>query len=174
MRERGNLVLAPLLCGVLVVAGAVSVAPELLLVFRSFSYVFGEIEPTGGPYNDVAFGSEGPGELRGGPRDDLLASEGPWGQYPEDYHPDRLYGGPGDDYLDAVSWPYPSVDVMRCVPGEDAVVADPQDDVGWDCEKVRRVDLGLVPKVGDPLWEFPPEVGMREYGPNPYPGSVPE
>ena len=103
MRGRGKLILASLLCGLLVVAGAVSVAPELHLVYRSFSYVFGEIEPTGGPYDDVALGSEGPGELLGRPRDDLLASEGPWGQYPEDLHPDRLYGGPGDDYLDAVS-----------------------------------------------------------------------
>lgn len=46
------------------------------------------------------------------------------------------------------------------------MVADPQDDVGGDCEKVRRVDLGLVPEIGDPLWEFPTEVGMREYNPN--------
>lgn len=59
-------------------------------------------------------------------------------------------------------------------PSEDAVVADPQDDVGGDCEKVRRVDLGLVPEIGNPLWEFPPEVGMREYGPNPYAESVPK
>lgn len=150
------------LCGVLVVAGAVSLAPRLLLVYRSFSYVSGEVEPTGGPYDDVAFGSEGPDELRGGPIDDLLASEGPWGQYPGDYHPNRLHGDPGDDYLDAVSWPYPSIDVVRCGPGEDAAVADPQDDVDGDCEKVRHENLGLVPQIGDPLWEFLPGVGMWE------------
>lgn len=45
---------------------------------------------------------------------------------------------------------------------------------GGDCEKVRHVDLGLVPEVGDPLPEFPPEVGMREYGPNPRAGGLPE
>ena len=78
-------------------------APKLLLVYRSFSYVFGAVEPTGARHDDAAFGSEGPGELRSGPRDELLASEGPWSQYPEDYRPDRLHGGQGDDYLDAVS-----------------------------------------------------------------------
>ena len=173
MRAKRRLLLVLSVCGALVVAGAISVAPEVLLVYRSFSYVFGRVEPPAGPY-EVAFGFEGPGELRGGPGDDLLASEGPWGQSPEDYRPDRLHGGEGDDYLDAVSYPYPSVDVVRCGPGEDAVVADPRDDVGGDCETVRHVDLARVPQIGDPLWEFPPEVGLREYGPNPRPGGLQE
>lgn len=46
------------------------------MAYHSVSYVFGAIGPPGGPY-DVAFGTEGPGELRGGLGDDLLASEGP-------------------------------------------------------------------------------------------------
>ena len=64
---------------------------------------------------------------------------------------------------------------MRCGPGEDVVVTDPQDDdVGGTCEKVRRVDLGLLPGIGDPMPEFPPEVGMREYGTNPRDPGTPD
>ena len=166
--------LALLACAVLLVAGAATLVPKALLAYRSAAYVLGHAnDPPGGPYL-VAFGREGPDVMRGGSADDLLASEGPWGQYPEDYKPDRIHGGGGDDFLDSVSWPYPSVDVLDCGPGDDAVVADPQDDVDGDCEAVRRVDLGLIPSIGDPLPEFPPEVGLREYGPNPYSGRSPD
>ena len=130
----------------------------------------------GGPYR-IAFGTDRPEQLRGESGDDLLASEGPWSDQPEDYGKDRLYGGRGADYLDAVSLPYPErlpADVVRCGPGWDAAVADPQDNVGDDCEEVRRVDMGLFPEIGDPLWEFPPEVGVREYGPNPLAGRSPD
>ncbi|QIN84000.1 hypothetical protein GBA63_16120 [Rubrobacter tropicus] len=163
-----------LACGLLVVAGVVLTLPKVLLAYHSTSYVMGWANDPPGDPERVLFGREGPDEMRGGPADDLLASEGPWGQYPEDYRPDRLNGGGGDDFLDAVSWPYPSVDVLDCGPGDDAVVADPQDDVDGDCETVTRVDLGLIPSIGDPLPEFPPEVGMREYGPNPYSGKSPD
>ena len=166
--------LALLACAVLLVAGAATLVPKALLAYRSAAYVLGHAnDPPGGPYL-VAFGREGPDEMRGGPGNDLLASEGPWGQYPEGYPPDRLSGGPGDDFLDAVSWPDSSADTLECGTGEDAVVADPRDDVDGDCERVKRVDLGLIPSIGDPLPEFPPEVGLREYGPNPYSGRSPE
>ncbi|CAA9386772.1 MAG: hypothetical protein AVDCRST_MAG01-01-275 [uncultured Rubrobacteraceae bacterium] len=167
--------LALLACAVLLVAGAATLVPKALLAYRSAVYVLGHAnDPPGGPYL-VAFGREGPDEMRGGPGNDLLASEGPWGQYPEGYPPDRLSGGAGDDFLDAVSWPDSSADTLECGTGEDAVVADPRDDVDGDCERVKRVDLGLIPSIGDPLPEFPPEVGLREYGPNPYSGrSSPE
>lgn len=164
-----------LACGVLLVVSVVLATPKLLLAYHSTSYVMGWAnDPPGGPHR-VAFGTDRPEEMRGGPGDDLLASEGPWGDPPEDYGADRLHGG--DDFLDSVSLPYPErlpVDVVRCGPGRDAAVADPQDDVGDDCERVRRVDMGLLPEVGDPLPEFPPEVGVREYGPNPYSGRSPD
>ena len=166
-----------LACGVLLVVGVVLAAPKLLLAYHSTSYVMGWAnDPPGGPHR-ATFGTDRPEEMRGGPGDDLLASEGPWGDQPEDYGADRLHGGGGDDFLDSVSLPYPErlpVDVVRCGPGRDAAVADPQDDVGDDCERVRRVDMGLLPEVGDPLPEFPPEVGVREYGPNPYPRRSPD
>lgn len=162
--------LAVAACAAFIVAGAALLSPKLLLVYRSVEYVLGYAnDPPGGPYT-TTFGTDRPDELRGGPGDDLLASEGPWGDPPEDYRPDVLDGGMGDDFLDSVSLPYPEnlpEDVIRCGPGEDLAVADPQDDVGDDCEKVRHVDMGLLPEVGDPLPEFPPEVGTRRYGPNP-------
>lgn len=104
-------------------------------------------------------GPQGPGELRGGP-----------GTSPEDYRPGRLHEGTGDDYLEAVS--YPSVGVVCCDRHEDAAVAG-HDAVGGHREQVRHVDLGLVAEIGDPPWEFLPEVGVREYGPKPYAGIVP-
>jgi len=132
--------------------------------------------PARGLY-EVTFGTDRPDSLRGGPGDDLIASEGPWEDPPEDYRADQIYGGAGDDFLDSVSPPYPETlpaDVVQCGPGSDRVVADPQDDVDRDCESVRRVNMGLVPEIGDPLWEFPPETGTRQYGPNPGPVGSPD
>lgn len=132
------------------VAVAVVLVPRVLLAYHSVHYVMGWAnDPPGGPY-DVAFGTD---------------------------RPDILHGGPGDDLIASVSLPHPEVlpvDVVRCGPGEDRVVADPQDDVGDDCERVQRVNMGLVPEIGDPLWEFPPEIGTREYGPSPYTGGSPD
>lgn len=149
-----------------------ALVPRVLMAYHSVHYVMGWAnDPPGGPY-EVTFGTDRPDALRGGPGDDLIASEGPWGDPPEDYRRDRVDGVTGDDFLDSVSLPYPEVlpvDVVRCGPGEDRVVADPQDDVGDDCEGVRRVNMDLMPEIGDPLREFPPETGTREYGPNPAP-----
>lgn len=174
-RGRKRLILVA--CATLLVAGAVVLAPKLLLAYRSVEYVLGHAnDPPGDPY-EITFGTDRPDELRGGPGDDLLASEGPWGDSPEDYRPDLLNGGGGDDFLDAVSLPYPEElpeDAIRCGPGEDLAVADPQDNVADDCEKVRRVNMGLLPEIGDPLPEFPPEIGTRQYGPNPRPVPSPD
>ena len=174
-RGRKRLILVA--CATLLVAGAVVLAPKLLVAYRSVEYALGHAnDPPGGPY-EITFGTDRPDDLRGGPGDDLLASEGPWGDGPEDYRPDLLDGGSGDDFLDSVSLPHPEelpVDVVRCEPGEDLAVADPQDNVADDCEKVRRVNMGLLPEIGDPLPEFPPEIGTRRYGPNPQPVQSPD
>lgn len=171
MRAMGRLFLIVLVCGTLV--AALTIGPELALAYRTVSYVFGTLDPPNDSY-DVTFGTEVSEELRGGPGNDLLASEGPWGTWPEDYKPDLLYGGSGDDYLDTVSWPSSSADTLNCGPGEDVVVADPQDDVDDDCENVKRVSLSLVPHIGDPLPEFPPENMMRRYGSNSQAEMAPE
>lgn len=72
-------------CGALLAASVVG--PKLPLAHRRYSYVSGAVDPSGVPYG-VAFGEEGPGA-------EPLASEGPWGVWPEDYCPDRLYAGAG-------------------------------------------------------------------------------
>ncbi len=158
------------LCAFSIAAAVLVLSPKMVLAYHSLQYVMGWAnDPPGGPY-EMAYGTDRPDILRGGPGDDLIASEGPWGDPPEDYRADRIDGGAGDDFLDSVSLPYPETlpgDVLRCGPGTDRVVADPQDEVDGDCESVRRVNMGLVPEIGDPLWEFPPETGTRRYGSNP-------
>ncbi len=66
---------------------------------------------------------------------------------------------------------YPSADAVRCGPSGDPAVTEAQEEVGGDREEVRHVDRGLVPEVGDPLAEFPAEVRMQDYDPNPRAGS---
>jgi Tol biopolymer transport system component len=48
---------------------------------------------------------------------------------------DRLFGGAGDDTIEARNGRF---DVIGCGPGLDSVVADPVDRVGVDCERVTR------------------------------------
>jgi Tol biopolymer transport system component len=48
---------------------------------------------------------------------------------------DRLFGGAGDDVIDARNGRF---DVIGCGPGVDTVSADPHDLVGADCERVTR------------------------------------
>ena len=108
-------------------------------------------------YN-VIMGTHGADDLRGGPGDDLLASEGAWGASPEDTAPDTVRGAGGDDLIDTVSDP-PSRDVVSCGPGQDEVQADPEDEVAEDCERVQRIDLskGPQPPGGTPKYITNPE-----------------
>jgi Ca2+-binding RTX toxin-like protein len=48
---------------------------------------------------------------------------------------DRLFGGAGDDTIDARNGRF---DVIGCGPGTDTVHADRGDLVGVDCERVSR------------------------------------
>jgi Tol biopolymer transport system component len=48
---------------------------------------------------------------------------------------DSLFGGAGDDTIDARNGRF---DVIGCGPGRDTVIADPRDLVGADCERVTR------------------------------------
>ena len=49
--------------------------------------------------------------------------------------PDHLAGSPGADTINALDG---SPDRVSCGPGRDIVRADPGDQVGRDCERVRR------------------------------------
>ena len=108
-------------------------------------------------YN-VIMGTHGADDLRGGPGDDLLASEGAWGVSPEDTVPDAVHAGGGDDLVDTVSDP-PSRDMVRCGAGRDEVQADPEDEVAEDCEIVQRIDLskGPRPPKGTPEYITSPD-----------------
>lgn len=102
---------------------------------------------------NVMMGTHGVDELRGGPGDDLLASEGAWGESPEDTAAEEVRGAGGDDLIDTVSDP-PSKDVVGCGPGEDKAQVDPEDEVSSDCERVDVIDLSKGPQ---------PPRGVPEY-----------
>lgn len=130
-------VLVLLVCAVVLTAGAVAFASPARF-YAGF---------------DVIMGTYGADELRGGPEDDLIASEGPWGGTSEDTAVDTISAGAGNDAIDTVSDPA-SKDVARCGPGYDEVQADPKDNLADDCEKVEIVDLsrGPEPPAGTPKY----------------------
>lgn len=89
----------------------------------------GDDHVTGGPGNDDISGSLGADLIDGGDGDDNV-SEGP----PFDTDTDILFGGAGDDLLDAYNTP-PVMDVVNCGPGNDLVYTDGAD-LLVDCEEV--------------------------------------
>lgn len=136
MRGRIRLVLILAACGLLFAAGtAIATVPKMLEDFN------------------VVMGTHGADELRGGAGGDLLASEGAWGESPEDTATDEVHGAAGDDLIDTVSDP-PSRDVVSCGSGDDEAQVDPEDDVAGDCEKVEVIDLskGPQPPKGAPKY----------------------
>lgn len=56
---------------------------------------------------------------------------------------------------------------MVCCGRREDVAVTGHDAADGHREQVRHVDLGLVAEIGVPAWEFPPEVGVREYAPTP-------
>lgn len=87
------------------------------------------------PWETLIRGTSGADVLRGSAGDERILDS-----YIPDKEKDYLYGGGGDDLLQAVSDP-PSEDILRCGSGDDEVDADPQDKVFSDCEKVATIDL---------------------------------
>ncbi len=85
--------------------------------------------------DDTLYGQGGNDRLNGGAGDDyLLGGSGR----------DRLIGGPGRDVLiggsgnDTIFARDGEVDLVKCGPGRDRVVADRNDKVARDCESVSR------------------------------------
>ena len=104
----------------------------------------------GGPGNDGIFAELGDDAAFGGPGDDdvsggvggdlILGNDGD--DYVDDgpafdTFSDALYGGAGDDTLDAFNDP-PVADSVVCGPGEDLVFTDGTDLIADDCETVVR------------------------------------
>lgn len=81
---------------------------------------------SGDAESDVLFGGPGNDVLRGGPMHDQL--DGGSGH-------DRLLGGPGVDVIRARDG---EIDHVGCGSGHDRVLADREDHVSADCERVRR------------------------------------
>jgi hypothetical protein len=79
----------------------------------------------GGGGNDLLLGERGNDVLVGGPGNDSLF---------DNRGRDTLKGGRGTDRFSSADF---NTDVIRCGPGKDTVVADPEDDVGRDCEQVH-------------------------------------
>lgn len=135
---------------------AVAVTGGVFFMERVYPAVGAELGDRLGKHETLIRGTSGADVLRGGPGDEVIADS-----YIPDKEQDRLYGGGGDDMLDAVSDP-PFKDVVRCGPGEDEAQVDPKDDVGTDCERVDTIDLskGLQPPKGTP--KYTPAPGERE------------
>jgi Tol biopolymer transport system component len=101
--------------------------------------------------------------LLGDSADELLCGGGGADRITGDGGSDRILGGEGNDRLLARDG---SFDVVGCGPGRDEVVADGQDLVGVDCERVRASGGGgdlvrLAHKVAVPVVLMPPRRPTR-------------
>lgn len=93
--------------------------------------------------DDTIVGSAGANELEGGDGADNIVT-GPG----NDTAVDQVFGGDGDDEIDAVNTP-PSRDVIDCGGGTDHVMVDLLDEVNNNCEEVEIVqppDTDMVPE----------------------------
>jgi hypothetical protein len=107
----------------------------------------------GGAGQDTILGSSGADILNGGPGPDRI-DEGP----ADDAAGETIYGGDGDDDIDAASTPGVKDNVIDCGAGTDTVLADPVDAVAADCENVSRVP-SIAPEM-DPDAPAPEEAGL--------------
>jgi hypothetical protein len=84
----------------------------------------------GGPGNDVVGGGLGSDNMLGAEGNDLLIEGSLW----RDSSKDNLSGG-GGDVIDVINKPA-AKDVVACAGGFDRVIADKEDVVAPNCEKV--------------------------------------
>lgn len=103
---------------------------------RNGDYLYGDRGP------DVIVGAGGKDRIFGGKgRDDLYAGFRPGQPVPSKSpaRTDVLHGEDGDDFIDAADAPG-ARDTVSCGEGVDRVVANTNDRVDDDCERVRRED----------------------------------
>ena len=93
---------------------------------------------------DLLVAEAGADRVEGGPGNDALyAAYVPWETAPDaPASPDLLYGGEGDDFIDAAD-AAGAADAVYCGPGDDLVVAEAEDFVADDCEEIHRFYSGL-------------------------------
>jgi Ca2+-binding RTX toxin-like protein len=102
----------------------------LICATRQFRGFAGDKNLLGGPGNDFVLAGKGSESVVGGEGNDHLADPGD-----REFSKDRYSGGPGNDVIDVVHFRGAS-DRVVCGSGFDRVVADSNDVVAPDCEKV--------------------------------------
>jgi hypothetical protein len=103
---------------------------------------------TGGPGGDRLLGGAGVDRLNGGAGADTLIGGSGGDRLVGGAGADRLIGGEGDDHITARDG---EVDSVSCGGGDDAVVADAEDEVGADCEHVSPQPAGITRGVPYPF-----------------------
>ncbi len=91
----------------------------------------GEKKMMGGPGNDIVEGGKGSDNVVGGRGNDFLLDD----DFVRVQHEDKLSGGAGNDVILVVNRPA-FEDKVTCGEGFDRVIADREDLVAPDCEKV--------------------------------------
>jgi serralysin len=118
----------------------------------------GDKNLAGGAGNDAVGGGLGSDNIRGEEGNDLLVG-GP-GLEPREAPNDKLSGGEGNDVFDILNKPA-AKDVVLCGDGFDRVLADREDLVAPDCEKVF-VGLGSLEEwhesIPQSFWEGLPQL----------------
>jgi Ca2+-binding RTX toxin-like protein len=93
----------------------------------------GDTNLVGGPGNDAVVGGFGSDNVVGNEGNDFLIG-GP-GLSPREAPNDKLLGGDGNDVIDVLNKPA-GKDIVVCGAGIDRVLADKEDVIAPDCEKV--------------------------------------
>ncbi|MBA3703777.1 MAG: hypothetical protein H0W79_13360 [Rubrobacteraceae bacterium] len=121
----------------------------------------GEKNLAGGSGNDTVAGGKGSDNLVGGGGNDYL----PDGEFANAVK-DTIYGGGGNDVIDPINKPGVK-DVVACGSGFDRVLADTEDLVEPDCEKVadRVSEFGqLDTSIPQSFWDgLPAPWGLDQY-----------
>ncbi len=129
----------------------------LLCATRQFRGFAGDKNLLGGPGNDYVLGGKGSESVVGGEGNDLLSDPGD-----REFSKDRYSGGPGNDVIDVVHFRGAS-DRVVCGSGFDRVVADSNDVVAPDCEKVVVIRERTLSEYNDVWMRFYEETIPRTF-----------
>lgn len=117
----------------------------LICATRQFRGFAGDKNLVGGPGNDFGLAGKGSDSVVGGESNDLLVDPGD-----REFSKDNFSGGPGNDVIDVVHY-RSAGDLVVCGSGFDRVVADSNEVVAPDCEKVVVIREGTFSEYND-VW----------------------
>jgi Ca2+-binding RTX toxin-like protein len=129
----------------------------LLCATRQFRGFAGDKILLGGPGNDFVLGGKGSESVVGGEGNDLLSDPGD-----REFSKDRYSGGPGNEVIDVVHFRGAS-DRVICGSGFDRVVADSNDVVAPDCEKVVVIRERTISEYNEVWTRFYEETVPRTF-----------